>query len=203
MKKSKTKTIGPDCSLCNRHLSKRQSNNFTVDWLASGQLQRVVNIVNPQFQASLSPQRTNVTQQSNYQLNYLPQPGGRGFVTTIKFDAQAGNEYFNLHLVPKSLWTKTLFASHLSFFSSRDQQVRVVSLLRIGLFLSGTSLTLNAQRKKNYLMKGDLIDIFAPPLACEQALPGALAAGREKERRALQLRALSIQLKFPEFPVGR
>ena len=193
MKKSKTKTIGPGCSLRNRHLSKRQSNNFTFDWLASGQLQRVVNIVNPYFQASLSPQRTNVTQQSNYQLNYLPQPGGRGFVTTIKFDAQAGNEYFNLHLVPKSLWTKTLFASHLSFFSSRDQQVRIVSLLRIEL-LSGTSLTLNAQRKKNYLMKGDLIDIFAPPLACEQALPGALAAGREKERRALQLRLWNLNI---------
>ena len=43
-------------------------------------------------------------------------------------------------------------------------------------------------------MKGDLIDILAPPLACEQALPGALAAGREKERRALQLRLWNLNI---------
>ena len=50
------------------------------------------------------------------------------------------------------------------------------------------------REKKNYLMKGDLIDIFAPPLACEQALTGALAAGREKERRALQLRLWNLNI---------
>ena len=61
-KTKQNKTIRPGGSLRSRRLSKRQSNNFRVDWIARGLLQRVVHILNPWFQASLSPQRINGTQ---------------------------------------------------------------------------------------------------------------------------------------------
>ena len=50
-------------------------------------------------------------------------------------------------MVPKSL-TQSWFASYLSHTFLPDQQVRVGSLLQTEQFLPGTSLLLNAQRKK-------------------------------------------------------
>ena len=35
---------------------------------------------------------------------------GRGFNTTIKFNASTGEEYFDLHVVPESLETQSWFA---------------------------------------------------------------------------------------------
>ena len=84
------KPIGPDGSLRSRRLPKRQSNNFTVECLAKGQLQRAIHMLNPY--GSNLVFRLKGPMWSNYHLNHLSQRG-RDFDTTIKFNASTGEEY--------------------------------------------------------------------------------------------------------------
>jgi hypothetical protein len=129
----------------------KQSFEFTVEWLASTSdphfVEWLASTSDPHFESMIASFSFASTDKCNSMVELFTSTG-RDFDSTIKFNASTGEEYCELFAcgTEVALDRKQVGFTPSSLFS-RDQQAAVDSLL-IEACLPGTSLLLNALRKK-------------------------------------------------------